>query len=273
MPGAALRSGVSPLRAGGARRTSVTIGPDLEHQDRGRAAPSWPRRRGSRGSRRSASPCRRAAARAPSRPRGSPRRPTRRRPSNARRSVGASSGRRAEQPRAGPHRPEPDAQRQQVDRREEPAHHHAQSLSRLTSQRPTASCISRWRCHASSTGASVGQLGSEPRMAEEHDQIGAGHRVRQRVARGGTEAGAALPGPRLGERQHHPRAAVVAPDPVRRRAPAGPSRSGRADRGRRDRRPPRPGRAGRGASGGCRAACPASAARRPGRRPTRTARG
>ena len=64
----------------------------------------------------------------------------------------------------------------------------------------------------------VGSSGSEARMAEQHDQVGVGHRVRQGVPRGIAEPRAPLPRPRLGERQHDPRAAVVAPDPLSARA-------------------------------------------------------
>ena len=49
-------------------------------------------------------------------------------------------------------------------------------------------------------------------MTEQHDQVGAGGVMGQRLARRGAEAGPTLPCPRLGKHQHHTRATGVAAD-------------------------------------------------------------
>ena len=103
---------------------------------------------------------------------------------SARRSVGPSNGARAEQPRSTQTEPSPMPRAEQVDRGEEPAHHGAQSLSRLH-EPPGHRLLHQPLAMPGEQHRRVGrQLRQEARMPEEHDQVGAGRRVRQRVARG-----------------------------------------------------------------------------------------
>ena len=72
------------------------------------------------------------------------------------------------------------------------------------------------------------QLRQQSRVSEQHDEIGVGDGVRESVARRGTEARPALPRPRLGEGEHHARAALVPAQLLRAEHLRGSSRWARA---------------------------------------------
>ena len=261
--------------------------PDLEHQDRGEQRHLDPEGVVRAGSRRSASRCRRAAARARSPiQRISARQPPpavgREAPAGA---PGRSSGRRAERPRARPRpRPRPMPSAEQVaaaasSQRSMGSPSGSSSAAGVTPSRRTQPAAHRLLHQSLPVPGEqhrriARQLGQQAGMAEQHDQVGVGHRVGQRVARR-RHRSPSDPSTPAARRTRAPRASRRRSGrPARRRAPVavqslGPGGYGTAEIVVHHDQIER----AAAASARRRAAFPAPAARRPARRPTRTARG
>ena len=97
----------------------------------------------------------------------------------------------------------------------------AADQARAATQRATASCMSFCRCQATSTGGPSGISATSRGCPKSTTSAAPGRFAGQRRARLGAEAAPPLPGARLGERQHHLRAAAAdqppqppAPPPV-----------------------------------------------------------
>ncbi len=95
-------------------------------------------------------------------------------------------------------------------------------LSRPRSQRATASCISRWRCQARSTGASPGSSINRRGCPKSTIRSASAARSVSASSVAGTESRATLPGPRLCEREHHAGAHRHTGRPTPHREPARP---------------------------------------------------